>query len=45
MDRVVFVRGRVMSLIVVVYFDDDVAAVPIIEIARKLDARIQQHLQ
>lgn len=44
-DRVVFVRGRVMSLIVVVYFEDDVAAVPIVEIARKLDNRIQQHLQ
>lgn len=45
MDRVVFVRGRVMSLIVVVYFEDDVAAVPIVKIARKLDNRIQQHLQ
>lgn len=45
MDMVMFIRGRVLANVVVLYLDGDVDAVPIIELARKLDARIQQHLQ
>lgn len=42
MDTVVFIRGRVMAYVLVLYLEDDVAAVSIIDLARKLDARIQQ---
>jgi hypothetical protein len=45
MDTVMFIRGRVMAYVVVLYLEDDVDAVPIIDLARKLDYRIQQHLQ
>jgi hypothetical protein len=44
LDQVSFIRGNVMATIVVLYFEGDVSAVPIVDIARKLDARIQQNL-
>ena len=34
-----------MAYVLVLYLEDDVAAVSIIDLARKLDARIQQRLQ
>ncbi|MGE5659741.1 MAG: hypothetical protein ACM37W_24370 [Actinomycetota bacterium] len=45
LDQVLFIRGNVMATIIVLYFEGDVSAISTVDIARKLDTRIQQNLQ